>query len=379
MRCCVNLLDFYERAGVISEIRFHDTYYFLEPGGRVSAFKAGRLPPPLHFAGALAGVSFLGLRDKIAIGRAMLAVRREFHHRKDLTGITMMDWLREKRQPPRAVARFWQQVLVSAVNEDLDRMSAAQALQIVFLGFLTSRNGHEMGVPLAPLRSLCESTVWQGLPNVRLEFRTPAERILIENGKVAGVRTAGGVVESDYYVSCVPFERLSGLVPELDLKTVGWEHSPITGIHLWFDRKVTDLPFGTLLDRTIQWFFSKEDGRYLQLVVSASRNLLQSSRKEVIEMARRELAEFLPLVAGATLEKAHVVKEVRATISDRPGLAAQRPGPVTKFDNLYLAGDWTATGWPSTMEGAVRSGYRAAEVVAAAAGIPRAFLKPDMP
>ena len=151
-----------------------------------------------------------------------------------------------------------------------------------------------------------------------------------------------------------------------DRLPIDWEafqHSPITGIHLWFDRPITDLPHATLLDRTIQWMFNKSEGRYIQLVVSASRSLTGMPRNEIIALAVRELAEFFPAVAGARLEKAHVIKEVRATFSARPGLERLRPASATHLKNFFLAGDWTRSGWPATMEGAVRSGYLAAEAL----------------
>ncbi len=163
--------------------------------------------------------------------------------------------------------------------------------------------------------------------------------------------------------------------------SLAWDafsHSPITGIHLWFDRPVTDLPHGTLLDRTIQWFFNKGEGRYLMLVVSASRSLTEMPRQQVIDLAVKELAEFLPAVRGAAVVKAHVVKEVRATFSAAPNLEALRPEPATRFGNFFLAGDWTRSGWPATMEGAVRSGYRAAEAVAAHCGSPKRYCLPDI-
>jgi uncharacterized protein with NAD-binding domain and iron-sulfur cluster len=168
------------------------------------------------------------------------------------------------------------------------------------------------------------------------------------------------------------------VAPELGLDLAGFEHSPITGIHLWFDRPVTDLPHATLLDRTIQWMFNKGEGRAVQLVVSASRGLVEMPRAEVIALALRELAEFFPEVRLAKLEKAHVVKELRATFSARPGLESLRPGSRTNVRNLFLAGDWTRSGWPATMEGAVRSGYLAAEAVTEAAGTPARFLLPDI-
>ena len=147
---------------------------------------------------------------------------------------------------------------------------------------------------------------------------------------------------------------------------------------MWFDRRVTELPHATLLDRTIQWMFNKSGGRYLQLVVSASRSLVEMPRADVIALAVRELAEFFPRVKEPKLEKAHVVKEIRATFSARAGLEQVRPLSATKFENLFLAGDWTRSGWPATMEGAVRSGYLAAEEVARAAGSGQKFLLPDI-
>ena len=143
---------------------------------------------------------------------------------------------------------------------------------------------------------------------------------------------------------------MPAVIGELDLDLNGFEHSPITGIHLWFDRSLTQLPHATLLDRTIQWMFNKSGGRYLQVVVSASRSLLEMNRADVIALAVRELAEFIPRVSEAKLEKAHVVKEVRATFSAQPGLEQKRPPSATKFPNFFLAGDWTRSGWPATIK-----------------------------
>src|SRR6202042_633272 len=118
-----------------------------------------------------------------------------------------------------------------------------------------------------------------------------------------------------FFISAVPFDRVLALAPELDLDLADFEHSPITGIHLWFDRPITDLPHATLLDRTIQWMFNKQGGWYIELVISASRGLVETRREDVIAMAVRELAEFFPGVTAARLEKSHVVKEIRATFS----------------------------------------------------------------
>lgn len=386
LRCCVNLMDFYRRLGAADRIQFHKQFFFIEPGGRTSVLQAGGLPAPLHFTGSFADLKFLGLMDKIAVGRALLAIRSEYRTRKDLDRITMLQWLQEKGQTQRAIERFWNQVLVSAVNEDLDRMAASHGFQVFWLGFLARPDAYEMGVPAVPLGDLYGPEGWRRIPNVRFHMRSPVERILVANGVANGAADGGvcGVIAggerhtADHYICALPFERLPGVVPELGLNLDGFEHSPITGIHVWFDRSITELPHATLLDRTIQWMFNKSHGRYVQLVVSASRSLVEMPRAEVIALALRELAEFFPAVREARIEKAHVVKEIRATFSARPGLEQARPESTTKFSNLFLAGDWTRSGWPPIMESAVRSGYLAAEAVTRAAGAGRQFLLPDI-
>ena len=164
------------------------------------------------------------------------------------------------------------------------------------------------------------------------------------------------------------------------------EHGPICSVHLWFDREITDLDHAVLLDREIHWMYNKSrlqpwrksKGSYLELVVSASHEFAALSREEAMSLAVRELAEFFPAVAEAKLEKAALVKEVRATFTVPPGIDAARPGSVSPWPNCFLAGDWIATGWPSTMESAARSGHLAAEAVCAALGEPRKFLNPDL-
>jgi len=378
LRCCVNLLDFYRRLGVDDQIQFFSEIPFMEPGGRISIFRRGLLPAPLHFTESFLRLPFLSLADKIAIGRAFLAILREHASRKDLDDISMLDWLREKRQTPAAIERFWRQVLVSAINEELDRMAASHGFQVFRLGFLATDTSYEMGVPNVPLGDLYGAEAWQRLPNVRIRLRSAVERVEIEGGLIAGLMAGGERFTAKQYISAVPFERVGALFPEAQLDTSAFTHSSITSVHLWFDRPVTELANATLLDRNIQWLFNKEGGRYLQLVISASRTLLEMPRQQVIDLAIKELLEFLPAAKDAVIEKAHVVKEARATFSAAPGLAKHRPEPQTRIPNLFLAGDWTQSGWPATMEGAVRSGYRAAEFTAAALDRPARFLLPDI-
>ena len=378
LRCCTNLIDFYQRLGVADRIHFYREFYWIEPGGRMSVMRRGLLPAPLHFTESFATLKFLSIGDRLGIGRALLSVPREYRERKDLDRITMMDWLREKKQGAGAIDRFWRQILVSAISEDLERMAAIHGLQVFAVGFLSRSSAYEMGVPNVPLADLYGEKAWAKFPQVEFAYRSNVQRIQIEGSRLTGLIVDGKFIPFEACVLAVPFEKIASVAPDLALNLAPFTHSPITGIHLWFDRPITDLPHATLLDRTIQWMYNKEEGKHIQLVVSASRSLVSMGRAEVIELALRELKEFFPKADEATLERAHVVKEVRAIFSAVPGLEAARPLSTTSIPNVYLAGDWTRSGWPATMEGAVRSGYLAAEALLKAQGEPARFLLPDV-
>jgi len=223
--------------------------------------------------------------------------------------------------------------------------------------------------------------------------------IHVANGMLECVEFDGGRRESaEAFVFAMPHESLAELLPESikrwepALAHLGNIHvSPITGVHLWFDRKVMTEPFVTLLDTTTQWIFNKtalygekngeikEKGQYLQLVVSASYGLLQKPRQEIIDLSLAEVRHALPAAQSANLLKATVIKEAAATFSPQPGVDRWRPKQKTSVGRMFLAGDWTDTGWPATMEGAVRSGYLAADAVLQCAGTPKKIVRPDLP
>ncbi len=371
LRCCVNLLDFYGRMGVQDAIEFHREFHFIEPGGRTSLWKRGHLPAPAHFTGAFAGAQWLSWSDKFSLARAMLAVMRERKTRRDLDQISMLDWLRAHGQPERVIERFWRQVLVSAINVELDDMAAAHGFQVIWLGFLAASNSYEMGVPRIPLGQLYSRPV----PNATLHTKSPVTKL---DAAHARVEVNGEWREARALISAMPSDRLQALAPDLPIPYDAFVPSSIIGIHLWFDRPVTDLPHGTVLERQIQWFFNKSEGKYLMLVISAADKILRRTPKDLVDMACQELAEFLPSVNNAQLVKSHVVKEPKATYRARPGLEALRPVAVTQHPRFFLAGDWTKTGWPATMEGAVRGGYLAAEAAASYLGKPGSFALPDI-
>ena len=390
--CCTNLLEFYRRIGVEQRIRWFERLTFVEPGGRRSVIRPSWLPPPLHTAPSFLLAPSLRLRDKLAIARAMFSLMRRLPAD---TAEDFLAWLRRHGQTERAIERFWKVVLVSALNEDLDRVSVYYAAQVFRESFLKSAAAGRMGVPAVPLSELYGAAAdYIRAQGGEVLLRAPVEKLETQ-GEGVRLTTAGREVAADAAVVTVPFDALAKLLPpgpefgDLKVKLERFQASPITGIHLWFDRQITNLEHAVLLERTIQWMFHKSKllegregaggGSYVELVVSSSKSLVEKSRNEILEMAQRELAEFFPEAGKAKLVKATVIKEVNATYSALPQSDAYRPGAVTPWPRLFLAGDWTASGWPATMEGAVRSGYKAAEALLRSLGREERFLVPDLP
>jgi squalene-associated FAD-dependent desaturase len=390
--CCTNLIHFYERLGVSEKIRWFDELTFIEPGGQASRMAPSFLPAPMHNVPAFLRAKMLSAKDKLAIARAMAEMSRRLPEDSDEN---FLSWLKRNKQTERAIERFWKTVLVSALNEDLDRMSVRYAAQVFRESFMKSAAAGKMGLPSIPLSDLYGSAAEY--------IRARGGHVLLRSAVTAigpkqstvGVFSNSGEQQFDSVVVAAPFQTVANLLPAdaasapIKQQLAHFEGSPITGIHLWFDREITALPHAVLLDRTIQWMFhkskfheSKENARtgsYVELVVSASKSLVQKSREEILELATRELAEFFPVVKEAKIVKAAVIKEVYATYAILPGLDKHRPEAKTQWPNIFLAGDWTSTGWPATMEGAVRSGYLAAEALTEGMDKRQKFVVADLP
>ena len=398
-RICTNLIEFYHRIGVLDQIRWFDQMNFIEPGGRISVMKSSFLPAPLHTAPSFFNFSFLSVADKLSIARALVPLT--LTQQRD-TGQTFQHWLDRHGQTEHALARFWRPILVSALSEELDRISISAAAQVVRES-MKSPAAREMGVPTVPLTDLYNAAGdYVRTRGGLLHFRRPVEGFVAESSQVR-VWLSDAEEQFDFLVVALPFDALDRVLPDAAESTPlreqlsHFENSPITGIHMWFDRQISDLDHAVLLDRTVQWMFHKSrlqpirtpstngtssgaaGGSYIELVVSSSKTLIDKSRAEIVDLALAEVREFFPASREANLVKATVIKEVNATYSPRPGIDAYRPGPVTPWPRVFLAGDWTATGWPATMEGAVRSGYLAAEALARSAGHEAQYLSPDLP
>jgi squalene-associated FAD-dependent desaturase len=386
MGCCTNLADFCARVGIGHFIEPQRHLFFMTPDRRVSRFGADPLPAPLHLARSFLGAHYLRLRDKIAIARALLALRAL---PGDVDG-SFAEWLARHRQSPAAVERFWGLVLTSCLNEEVERVGLRYARKVFVDGFLRHRKGFEVELPTVPLGRLYGDELgnWLEAHGVQLLLNCGVAKVHIEDARVAKLELRDGTTtDADWYVAAVPFDRLLDLLPpsQVDehscfsnLKSL--ETSPISSVHLWYDRALTELPHVVFVGCQSQWIFNRGEvapgEHYYQVVISAARSLRGLGHEEIERRIVGELAALFP--GSAQLVRAKVVTEHAATFSAVPGVDRYRPTQETVIPNLFLAGDWTATGWPATMEGAVRSGYLAAEAILRRRGTPAKLLKPDL-
>jgi squalene-associated FAD-dependent desaturase len=403
--CCTNLVDLCRQCGADKHIHWYDRITFLEPGAdgraaRRSDIGPTFLPAPGHSSLSFLGASMLSLADKARIAVGLTEFLRGYPA-SDAEAFS--EWLKRTKQTERAIRHFWEPVIVGALNDGFERCSTKYAAQVFYESFLKSAEGGRLGIPTQPMSEFYDAAaklaVRQG---TELHLRTSVESIVrLADGRWQASASDGGLHVASNLVVALPFEqalRLLQTLPEGESARDQvvplidhFSHAPITTLHLWFDREVTDLDHAALLDTSIQWMFNKSrirldepstgdaSGQYLELVISASFAELQMTREQILISALEELATFFPAVRGAQLLKSGILKEARATFSVTPGLDVYRPEAETSSAGLFLAGDWTRTGWPSTMEGAVRSGKLAAEAVSAASGNALKFLSSDLP
>jgi zeta-carotene desaturase len=377
--CCTNLIDLYDRLGVVDEIEWHRTLYWTRARGEVDELKAGRLPAPFHLASSFMKMRLFDGRERRHIARALWRIiRLGPGGRHGWSDRTFAQFLEACGQPQSVVDKFWNVIVTSACNLDVGRVGATYALQVFKEGFLDNRWSYTMGLAAVPLVNLYDparSVIEAAGGEVVLG--TSARAITFNGRRITGVVKADGSVEAAAVISAVPFDRLQKLVSatlrKADARLQGLDRievSPILGAHLWFDQPVMELPHLILADHDVQWLFNKgtdEQGRqHVHAVISGADAWMPLPEDEILRRVLHDVHRALPGTAGLEPVQARCIKEKRATFAAVPGLEAQRPSPRPHHargpgvENLYLAGDWCATGWPATMEGAVRSGYAAA-------------------
>lgn len=398
MGCCTNLLDFYDRLNVTDAIEWHSRVYWAHPPHAPDVMEPGLLPAPAHFTESFAKMRMLSLSAKRAVAQAMWRMlRMGATGRAQWEDRTFSEFLQETGQTADVVNRFWSPVVVSACNLEVDEVSASAAMQVFQEGFLANRQAPMMGlskVPLVRLYDPAEGAIVAAGGEVRMGIS--ALSIAFDGSRVTGVVTDEGVFDADVIITAVPADRLAKLVSSTiiardhrlqHLDEVG--SSPILGVHLRFPCRVMDLPHLVLPGRATQWLFAKDvDGppldsqgtQHIHAVISGARAWMDLTEQVIAQRVLEDIRWALPAAQGVEPIAVRSVKEKRATFAVVPGFERIRPRAAADgFDrhggirNLFLAGDWTRTGWPATMEGAVRSGYLAAGAVL---GTP--LLAPDL-
>jgi len=382
--CCTNLIELFGQAGASDKIRWYDKQTFLEPNGRTSTIALSGLPAPLHFGPSFLQIPMLGLKDKIGIARGLMEFLRGYPGNDSES---VEQWLKRTKQTELALRHFWNPIVMATLNDRAAQCSTKYAGMVFHELFVKSSTGGRLGIPTVPLsefyQAIADLIVAEG---GTIELRASVESLTQQHDGRWSATTSTAEYLADAVILALPFEQAQRLLPaihldvdargqkayaELEEKMAQFIHAPFTSILLWFDREISDLDHAWLLDTTIEWFFHKsrirrypaEQGSYVEIIIAGSRAQLGMTREEILTPALRELERFFPEVKRAKLVKSGILKEARATFSVTPGLDAFRPSQQTQWPGLFLAGDWTASGWPSTMEGAARSGRLAAGAV----------------
>jgi squalene-associated FAD-dependent desaturase len=373
--------------GIDKLLQTERTLYFLDEHRRISTMRAAPLPAPLHLFPSFLSARYLTVGDKLRIAWGMLSLMWS----ERTSNQSFKEWLLAHRQTTRTIDRFWGLVLVSALNETIDRMDFRYARQVFVEGFLQNGLALYVEIPRVPLGQFYGELLeeWLRCHSVDLRLNSAVEELMTMDGCVTGGRLKdGSIIEAEATILAVTHHRVTDLLPsslverEPSLKSLlEIETSPITSVHLWYDRPVMKEPHLVVVGRKAQWLFRRtwDQGGYVQAVISASRELSTHGNDEILRIIQAEVEEMLPEARRATLLHSRVVTERRATFSVLPGIDRLRPGAKTSIHGLYLAGDFTQTGWPATMEGAVRSGYLAAAAVSGSSQSPQEGLEPSLP
>lgn len=364
--------------------------HLIDRGGAVGTFAVPSLPAPLDRVAAFMRYPGLSMAERWGLTRVARAVRRDAARSSGtasgsaLERRTVTDWLDDLKQTDEAKRRLWHPISISALNELPDRSSAAMLAPVLREAFLGGADNARLGVPSVGLSELYAEPAAHYLRqrNCSVRLRSPVRRIVIEDGRCSGVMLGGGErVDGGAVVLSVAHSDLLDLLPAEAAADPGFagvarlEWSPIVSVYLWFGGPVFDLPFAALVDGSWHWIFDRraiggrEGGAQgVTLVCSAARHLVDRSIESLVRSALDELHAFVPESRRATLRRSLVIKEKRATFSPACGTAALRPAFETPWPGLYLAGDWTATGLPATIEGAVQSGHACARLARRGAG-----------
>jgi squalene-associated FAD-dependent desaturase len=389
LRCCTSYRELLDQLGVTGSATLQDRFdvTVLSPGGR-ARLRRSALPAPLHLSRALIGYRFLSLPERLRVGQAALALRGTDPAQPGLDAQRLGDWLGARGQNARARRKLWDLFIVSSLNIDGDEASASLAAYVLKTALLSDSGAADIGVPAVPLGDLHGRAAARVLDRLGAQVRLGTKAAAVERAPAGGFRVqvtsgseadgaghagrgGGEVIEADGVVLAVPAGPAARLAGAAGVAGAArWDDlgtSPIVNVHVIYDRRVTELPFAAALDSPVQWVFDKtrtsglQAGQYLAISLSAADGYVDVPTAALRERFLPALEELFPAAAGARVTDFFVTRERRATFRQAPGCGALRPGAATSLPGLLLAGAWTDTGWPDTMEGAVRSGRTAAQ------------------
>ena len=388
LRCCTAYRELLARLGVTGSAAVQDRFdvTVLSPGGRARLHRSG-LPGPLHFGRALAGYKFLSVPERLRVGRAALAMRTLDPDKPGLDSQRLGDWLRARGQNEHSRRNLWDLFIVSSLNIHGDDASVPLSATVLKTALLGRNDAADIGIPTVPLGELHGQAAAGLLSRLGAEVRLATKAAAIDRGPAGGfqVRVSSGrdaadgpdgagpgtTISADGVVLAVPPAQAVRLAGAAGVTGAArWNDlgsSPIVNVHVVYDRRVTRLPFAAAVDSPVQWVFDKtrasglQAGQYLAISLSAADSYVDVPTAALREKFLRALEELFPAAREARVIDSFVTRERRATFRQAPGCVALRPGAATSVPGLVLAGAWTDTGWPDTMEGAVRSGHTAAE------------------
>lgn len=360
LRCCTAYLGLLRRLGVEDDAVLQDRLELpvLAPGGRRERIARTALPAPLHLAPAIARYGFLSTRERLRVLVAAARLARLDPDDPRLDDRTFDAWLRAHGQSPRAIDALWDLITLPTVNLPAAEASLALAAKVFRTGLLDERDAADIGYAAVPLQRLHGDAAERALASARVELRVKARVLALDE------------LDADAIVLAVPHDEAARLLPELE-HVRGLGFSPIVNAHVVYDRRVTDLPLAAGVDTPVQFVFDRtassglERGQYLAVSISGAAGYDAKTTDAIRGELVPALEELFPHARSARVERFFVTREPEATFRGVPGTRALRPGPRTSRANVFLAGAWTDTGWPATMEGAVRSGVAAARAALA--------------
>ncbi len=396
--CCSYYIDFLRKLGTLPMTHLQPTLQLkvMNGSGKAGLLGVAPLPPPFHLLPSFLRFPHLGLKDKLLAIYGLARVRFTNRHHPSLERESFHQWLTRHHQTERAIRNLWNLLILPTLNDDIGQVSAAMGLMIFQEGVLKNRHSSAVGYSRVGLSTLMGEAASAFIQHHggQLLLGKQVTHLTVEDGRVQGAELRGGeVIQGDIYIIALPFNTLSSILPLGDLpdeaapffqKMGMLSTAPIVNVHLWYDRPIMEEEFVAFVDHPIQWVFNKsrilsenhssvtatgthtsveEEGQYLCISLSGAWDYIQRSKEELREMFIKAMATVFPQARNARVVRSLIVKQEHATFRCVPGAAALRPSTETPIDNLFLAGEWTDTGWPSTMEGAVRSGVKAAHTI----------------